>query len=350
MQWSLSDIWDNVRYLEIESGLFTLVLIIGATLEYWVQLRQFAFQTMRVLWFWRTLPYERRVWNKLAFHAVAPILVVVGIAGELVFETRTFIVEDLETVTLSQEIKDANIAASGALADFQQADKELDGLRRQIGQAGLKADLADTTSDSAQRKASNALTVASGARKEADTFERDIVSAKQQAADAESHFAEAEAEISRLKSPRMLTNANSLSLDLKQFAGTEYTFSLVFGDNESLSLLDQIDSALQLAGWKRVKPSPVPIIGMKPFKDEPDFLVPMGDALGIEVDVDSKESTVTLNAIPRWKWPHLVSVASLLRNEFALHISPIEGNVNKQLIVTPGSSPVIRIAIGEKQP
>jgi hypothetical protein len=151
MRWSLSDVWNNARYLEIESGLFTFILIVGATLEYWPHLKQLAFQTLKVLRFWRTLPYERPVWKKLAFHAVAPLLVVIGIAGELVFETRTFIVEDLETTSLSQEVKDAKTAADGAETDAGHAHVLAQSASDIAGAAKLKADAADVAAGNAQQ-------------------------------------------------------------------------------------------------------------------------------------------------------------------------------------------------------
>lgn len=236
--------------------------------------------------------------------------------------------------------------------------------------AGKSAHDAGIDATTARDSARDAKNDAKGARQEADSLTREITDAKQQSADASSRAvdavsrladaeqqladatlreANAEEEINRLKSPRIPTNASELSSDLKQFAGTEYTFSLVFGNNESTSLLKQIDSALQLAGWKRVKPSPPPTIGIKPLEDQ-DFMVATGDASGVEVAVDSTESTTFLNSRPRWTWPHLTLVAALLRNELALRITPTEGNVNKQLIVQSGSSTVIRIAVGEKRP
>src|SRR5579863_4926287 len=153
MRWSLSDFWDNARYLEIESGLFTFILIAGATLEYWPQLKEFALQTLKVLRFWRTLPYERRVLKKLAFPAVAPLLVVIGIAGELVFETRTFIVEDLETTSLSQEAKDAKTAADGAVAGFNAANQKLTAIETTAEALDKRLDAAGNNVDAVSQRA-----------------------------------------------------------------------------------------------------------------------------------------------------------------------------------------------------
>ncbi|MGA3132213.1 MAG: hypothetical protein ABSD59_15510 [Terracidiphilus sp.] len=226
--------------------------------------------------------------------------------------------------------------------------------------------LRDANSSAAQAKkdAGEAQTLAHGARTEADSFARDIADAKREAADAVSRLADAEQrladatqreanaeeEINRLKSPRTLTNASVFSSDLNQFAGTEYTFSLVFSDLESVTLLKQIDSALQLAGWKRVNPSPTPTVNVKPYPDQ-DLIVGIGDTEGVEIDVDSTASFDFLNKNPQSTWPRLVLAAALLRNELALHITPMDGNVNKQLVISPGgSSTAIRINVGKKRP
>jgi hypothetical protein len=59
----------------------------------------------------------------------------------------------------------------------------------QSNQAKKTSDLANGSANAATGAASNAMSLASGARKEADSFENDIVSAKEQAAKAESDLA-----------------------------------------------------------------------------------------------------------------------------------------------------------------
>jgi hypothetical protein len=266
---------------------------------------------------------------------------VLGVAGEGIFETL-------------------QNRAEGELQTFNQI--LLTDAQRSAGSAKNSAEVASSAasnaideSGKATASASSALRIASGARREADSFENDIVSAKTQAAEAESHLAEAlkqaanaTEELNRLKSPRILTNASQLPPELRQFAGTEYTFSSVFGDEESTDLLKQIDSALQVAGWKRVKPSPDPSIVVNVYGKEQDFGVALGATTGVEVDVDSTASIDSLRATPQEAWPSLVRIAGALRNELASRITPTVGNVRKDLVVTPGSSTVIRIAVGKK--
>jgi hypothetical protein len=255
----------------------------------------------------------------------------------------------------------AGKAISDSSAAFSQATDALTSARKAEESLGKT----ENEASSAQRASSNALSLAHSARREADSFEKDIVSAKAQAAeaneksaeanersaDAELHLADAlkqasdaTAELNRLKSPRILMNASEFSSRLKEFAGTEYTFPSVFGDAESEDLLKQIDSALQLAGWKRVKPSPPPIIGLNVYED---FRVAVGTSTGVEVAVGSAESVASLDTINPQTWPAVVKAAGTLKNALAVCITPTEGNVLNGLVVDSGTS-VIRITVGKK--
>jgi hypothetical protein len=161
-------------------------------------------------------------------------------------------------------------------------------------EAETKADAAKTTSGKAVAESSSAMTIASGARQEADSFEQDIVSAKTQAAEAESHLAEAlgkaaraQEELNRFKTPRSLTSIPELIAALEPFKGTEYVFTSVFQDEESMRLVEAINSALKDAGWKRGKS-----VGGFPGvtfhgKDTSDLSVAIGFNIGIRVWVES---------------------------------------------------------------
>lgn len=251
---------------------------------------------------------------------------------------------------------EADGKAIKALQDSSTALTQAADALSKAGKAAESLGKAESEASKAQTASSNALALAQGARQEADSFEKDIVSAKTQAADAESHLADAlrqaaaaTAELNRLKSPRILTNASGISSVLKQFAGTEYTFTSVFSDEDSIALLKQIDSVLQLAGWKRVKPNPAPVIVLNVYGKEQDFGVAPGTSTGVGVEVDSTESIDSLRSTSSDRWPTTVRAAGLLKNNLAAFISPVdEGNVQKELVVTTGSSVVVRISIGKK--
>jgi hypothetical protein len=270
------------------------------------------------------------------------ILVSVGVAGEFWVDGKVNSDDDnIQSINI-QLLRDAGSSAGAAAGAAKIAHDE--------------ADAAKTDAGIAKTDAGNAKTLASGARHEADSFENDIKSVKQNAADAESHLAEAlkqaaaaQAELNRLKSPRLLASAIALSTILRQFAGTEYTFVLVSDDTDSVDLLKQIDSALQLAGWKRAKPTPTSVIGLPMPDFGKDFIIAVGAQTGIEIEVDSTESIDSLRSTPAEGWPPLVKAAGTLKNALAALITPAaEDNLRKDLVVTPGPSTVIRIAVGKK--
>ena len=197
------------------------------------------------------------------------LLVVVGIVGESVFEAL-------------------QNRAEGQLQTFNDilladAQRNAGGARASALVAANAASIAVSESDAATASSANAMALARGARKEADSFEREIKSANSTAIAAERHLkdalndaAEAQAELNRIRTPRSLVNEDGLIAALAKFGGTEYAFSMCFADDESISLLKQIDSALQAAGWKRVAPSPTPAIGLKIFGDKSEDMIAEG--------------------------------------------------------------------------
>lgn len=210
-----------------------------------------------------------------------------------------------------------------------------------------------STSNKAEGIASNALVLARGARKEADSFERDIVSAKKQAADAESHLAEAlkraadaSTELERIKSPRSLTNISGLIDSLRHFSGTEFIFGSVFGDEESFQLLVQIDNVLERAGWKRIKHSNMNIgIPARQIAGRDD-IVNIGFGTGVEIEVESTETLQALQSLSRERLPSYVRTAIALNEAILPHVSPSEHAT--AVNVVSGSSHVIRVKVGKK--
>jgi hypothetical protein len=85
-------------------------LIAGAVIEDWPKLKQIGFLTAKWVLF-RCNSFERCILKKLILHSVGALLVVFGIAGELVFETRTFIVEDAESTAANIEIGQLKVRA-----------------------------------------------------------------------------------------------------------------------------------------------------------------------------------------------------------------------------------------------
>ncbi len=198
--------------------------------------------------------------------------------------------------------------------------------------------------------------VARGARQEADTFERRLASAEQKADEAESHLAEAvrraveaTAALDRIRLPRLLTHIPELAATLKPFEGTEYTFESVFGDDESMQLLKQIDGMLQLAGWKRQKRTSAPL-GIPAFSIPGiEGVVNMGAHIGVYIVVESSESLQALQLLPIDKLPPHVRIAVLLNGGIFSNLSPPEDSKDFNVVaIDPGTSKVIRINVGRK--
>lgn len=70
----------------------------------------------------RSTPFERCTWRRLVIHAIGPILVVVGIGGELVFESLAF-VED------NRQVREANLKIEDARKDAAAANERTEGER-----------------------------------------------------------------------------------------------------------------------------------------------------------------------------------------------------------------------------
>jgi hypothetical protein len=307
--------WNNLTALQAAAVISALVLTIGAVVEYWYKLKLLVVLALKWI-FRKSTPFDRCIFNKLFIHSFGPILVVLGIAGEVVFEGRTFVVEDRQE---------------------EQA-------RRIVGSLKKEAEQAD-------EKAKKAIADSSTALNQVDSFEADIKVAKQQAADAESHLADAmhraealTAELNRLTTPRHLPHKAEIVSSLNAFKDTEYVFSSACFDEECFSLLKDIDAVLQLAGWKRAKSvggfPAVKIYGT----DEvvvPESLIP-----GIMISVDAPKPSSTLN-LRIEQMPQYVRAAVTLNMVLATNVSPLE-NTKRKVDIEEGTSTVIRVTVGRK--
>lgn len=310
---------------------WNVIVVVGLVVEYHPDIKELVFGRPRT---------RRKRWPVL----VGGGLIVIGISGEISNEFKSFNIENsiskksLELETLLEK-KAGNAQTS--------ADK-----------AANAADRATASAEKAEGSTSKALALARGARKEADSFEKDIVSAKNQAAEAESHLAEAlrdaaeaTAELSRLKSPRSLTNVPKLISTLAAFKGTEYAFSGVFGDGESVSFLQSIDGVLQSAGWKRTVSPPasgVQLLVKLPSSDVPSA-IPSFIADGIRISVQFSGEFSVLQSTPIESLPMYMRAGQLLYRVLSSSISPVEEHLALVGVdVDKGESKTVFISIGKK--
>jgi hypothetical protein len=269
------------------------------------------------------------------------LLVVLGVAGEGIFEVVEYRAEGLLQTFNDILLADARRSA-GSAKDSAEA-------------ASSAASRANHESDEASSSASNAMILAGGARKEAESFEGDIVSAKKQAAEAEKHLADAlqravdlQEELNRLKTPRSLTNVSELVAKLSTFRGTGYSFIGVANDMESIALLKAIDSTLHDAGWIRIKltnPTEFGVVMLDVFNNK-DFGVPTTAGSGIWVMLKSPESLSILESEPDSRHPANLRAAEALHA--ALDASIFPTNPAENITLLKGDPSSVFILVGAK--
>lgn len=200
-------------------------------------------------------------WPKIIFI----VLVVVSLLGEFLGDAGVFIFS-----SHLQTIEDLELSAMGSNAE--QLEARLKTVGDKATRAESTAGAASTKSSKAVVASGNALRLARGARKEADTFEKDIKSAKTQAADALANLAEAkrladearqgtarntEKLADRTLSPAQQTD---IATRLRPF-GPQQVDVIIIGDlPEITNITVSIILAMQQAGWT-VKPAVKAIAG-----------------------------------------------------------------------------------------
>jgi len=275
-------------------------------------------------------------WQKMLVH-LGWLLIIVGVVGEGFFETDIFWADEtLETFdnTLLAITTD------------------------QAGSAAKSATTAHVEADAAVSSSSNALNLATGARKEADSFEKDIVSVKKHAADAESllaaalkEAAAAQAELVRINTPRSLTNEDALIAALSSFKGTEYTI-YAFEDDETIQFTRQVGEVLGKIEWVRKQPvnHSIGVTYLNVFSSDFKDAVPVCIETGVQVSVQTKESIAEIGSTPPQNLPKVVQAAIALRDALPSSVlPPHERNVSKSLVVDtePNEGPV-SICVGKK--
>lgn len=277
------------------------------------------------------------------------LLVVVGVGGEVIFglleNKAEGLLQTFNNILLADAQRQSSDANERAASAFERAAIT----EREASQENARAAKAEQQASEENVHAAEALKAAEVARKNAEGFSLQIAQANERAANAEARTSETEVELARIKSPRSLTNIPKLIAALEPFKGTEYTFTTVFQDEESLYLLRAIHEALQEAGWKRDKsPGGFPAINIYGTQ-VPDFAVPIGFGTGIQVSVDSAESLASLQSHKINDLPPLIRAAVALNLGLSSSLSPALAPVDNKLVdVQLGTSPIIRIAVGKK--
>jgi hypothetical protein len=287
------------------------------------------------------------------------LLVVFGVMGEGIFE---FLSANVETLLRShdEQILGATESKFGQLKDSAEAATKAAGKAEDSAtKADLSADDASVKSGEAVISAGNATTLAKDARREADSFEKDIASANTTATEAEKHLADAlretakaEAELTSIRSPRSIINKSVLIAALTPFKGTEYTLN-AFLDEESDQFSIIFAGVLKEAGWIRKQPAGINlgVPAMKlTFEQGIQEIVPSCVETGISLHAPTGESVSALAVISFESLPKTLQAALVLRNGIGPSISPAdERNVVAGVVDThPADRGSIVICVGKK--
>lgn len=309
---------------------------------------------------WNSLDSVRRAHSELEAAAL------IFFALLVVFDVLAHISEDKRNEKLLEKIGLCffGLAVLAEIAAYPYGQRN-DALSAQvIGSLDIKAQRATdnaskalTDSSIALSQATDAAGIATTAKSIADEAKARAVDATRQVTNLQAqakslqHDIDAEREeILRLKTPRRLIDLERVTKELGEFKGTEYLFSEVGADPDSLTLLDSLDRALQEAGWKRM-PAPRGYPQIEVFGGNPEYGVNISLGAGIDVSTESLNPPTSREpfSVTDPKVPAYERAAGLLRLIFSRKLYPPEENAEqKQLNVTLGKSQTVRIAIGRK--
>jgi hypothetical protein len=246
---------------------FSALVVIGVGLEVWALLWDHG----EAMADWRrgiVLPPERPSTRKLWLGIVATLLVVIGVAGELATSGR------IASINGQLRTKNSNLRSA--------SDQLLALITQEAGEAATSAHSAIGDSQAAQAAASDAQLKATNARREADSFEQDIVSAKIQATQAENDLAASLQRTARLEQQlswrtvtpeqrsKLLTLLASSTRLLMPLSGLKINITYLNSDAEAQEYADDLKRALDGLGAEITGPSGVMMMG------GPGFRIPEG--------------------------------------------------------------------------
>lgn len=314
------------------------------------------------LWFATFTPAERIALG-------SAFLVLVGVVGEYVAD-----IESIEAQKhLHKRIQRLSMAVlllglSGDVLGIVMGQAEMTALTREAGDAAssarvahLEAGAVKGIADEARADAKDALAKAQAAEHELARAESDAAKAQTVSAEAlrsasddaqvargvKKELTETAEELKRIRSQRSILHPEEVSTALRQFSGTQYVFSGVGADEDSLALIKQIDDILQKAGWKR-QPAHgrFPAINVfEPNNTEDSITVAL--VSGVLVSVDSQEELAVLRAKPVQDLPPYIRAAISLTLNITSNLYPPQEK-GKTVNVEKGVSVVVRIAVGQK--
>ena len=224
--------------------------------------------------------------------------------------------------------------AAAAEKALKVVDIKTEGFRLAIANANERAGKAQESLALAEQHAAEANAKAEG-------FRLDIAQANERTATAE-------LELAKIKTPRSLTDIPQLIAALEPFKNTEYMFSGVFADEESINTLKQLDAVLQRAEWKNVgSPGGFPSISV--YGKDRNMSVQASLRTGIRISVSSIETGDSLRSKPLAELPRYIQAAIALNSNLPSHIAPPQDLPDGNFVnVTPGGLTCVQIDVGKK--
>lgn len=228
--------WSWIVFFEASAAVSTLVLVIGAAIEYKPMLEPIAALFKKKL-AGKITEYERCALRKLGRHTVGPILVVLGIAGELIFGLGAFITQEIES-----------IADESKIAQLQNDNLKLQG---QVGDTAEKLRLANDRFNAIEIRAA-------ALDKQLDTTGRTIDAMSNKVAAT----TDAQAELESRVAWRTVSDSqkNKLREYLQAVKGRSVTLEWETHDPEQNAFAPQLRDALRFSGLT-VKENPMQQLG-----------------------------------------------------------------------------------------
>ncbi len=317
---------------------FTAVVALGVAMELWIiwhdrREEMHAWGRGVICW-----PPHRPSFRKYILEIVSILLVTGGIVAELWAGVR------ITQINGSLRTKSSELRSK--------SDQLLALVTQEAGTAQTSAEGAADAAVRANAKAGDAGNLAVRVNNEAGILAIRTETLQAQGESLQKLINSGKEDLAVLKMPRSIGNTQDWFPSLHAYKGTEYAFTEVFPDAESIRLLVFIDSLLKYAGWKRV-PAPQPEginapIAINPFGDCRTCFVTMSVNDGVAVEVEEPNPPSELAMIPQ-PAPEYIRAAAALHSTLFAGIFPRDGAAaSAHLIAVKGTSHVVFITVGSK--
>jgi len=263
--WSFPSLWNSLRALQWAAAISALVLTIGAVIEYWDKLKLLTLLICK--WLWRkSTAFDRCVFNKLVFHSIGPILVVIGIAGDFIFEGRAFILEDRQEEQAQKIVGTLQDKADAVSREADELTTRLDGVKTEVGSVKMSAGQAQSEADAVHR--------------EADELNRQLATSKGELKAAEADASELKKSLAPRKDLPFIQGHGKSNIDeMKTFFGIKVILKFV-PEYLTMKSAVQIEQRVTDAQWEVVSRIPDSSIwpGVRVYRHSAPSITPFGNA------------------------------------------------------------------------